>query len=307
MDKYTETTKDWLDKRFKKTDEDGIYFAHKPIYGFRKGHSEYGMVNRYIITYQIMKALSHLKFKSLLDVGGAEGYTTALARSIFSVDVRSCDLSVEACKRAKEIFDIDGEPIDIHQLPYDDNEFDIVICSETLEHVSNLKKATEELIRVCSKAVVITVPHEPKEKIERNIKEGIPHAHIHSLDTNSFDFTLPKISKIIKRRMLSPFLKRPCLFVDATQKEYVKNSPKIFLDIYNFFVPFLRAIFGERSASSLIWFDDFLSNLMQKYSGMIFTLLKDDNCYSEHSQKVVSPFKIIDFRVPYHHLKEYSE
>jgi hypothetical protein len=59
---------------------------------------------------------------------------------------------------------------------------------------------------VCKKAVVITVPHESKKVIERNIKENIPHAHIHSLDPKSFDFVLPKTSKVISRKMLSPFL-----------------------------------------------------------------------------------------------------
>ena len=55
MDNYTTDTKDWLNDRFKATDEEGIYFAHQPIYGFRKGHSEPGIIIRYIITYQIMK------------------------------------------------------------------------------------------------------------------------------------------------------------------------------------------------------------------------------------------------------------
>ena len=95
MNDYTTDTMRWLDKRFKLTDESGIYFAHQPIYGFRKGHSEPGAVSRYMITYQIMKALSHLRFSSLLDVGGAEGYKSALARSLFGVRVRSADLSAE--------------------------------------------------------------------------------------------------------------------------------------------------------------------------------------------------------------------
>ena len=39
----------WLDRRFKSSvppplhDEDGIYFAHKPIYGFRMGRGLFGM------------------------------------------------------------------------------------------------------------------------------------------------------------------------------------------------------------------------------------------------------------------------
>lgn len=145
---------------------------------------------------QIMKALSHLQFDSLLDVGGAEGYKAAMVRSIFKAKVKSVDLSAEACKRAKEIFDIDGEAIDIHQLPFKDQEFDVVLCSETLEHVTDIEKATDELMRVCKKAVVITVPHESEEFIAYNIKNNIPHAHIHCLNLNSFDFTMTTVKKL---------------------------------------------------------------------------------------------------------------
>lgn len=171
MDQYTEKTKNWLNEQFRRSSSNGIYFAHQPIYGFRDTNCEAYVINRYIVTYNIIRALSHLKFESLLDVGGAEGYKAALVKSIFNSSVRNCDLSDEACNRAKEIFGVDGESVDIHNLPYEDNEYDVVLCSETLEHVSNLEIATKELIRVCKKAVIITVPHEPQEVINKNIRK----------------------------------------------------------------------------------------------------------------------------------------
>jgi hypothetical protein len=80
MDNYTKITKNWLDREFTRASKEGIYFAYQPIYGLRGGHSLPGVTKRYCITYQIMKALGHLQFNSLLDVGGLEGYTAALAR-----------------------------------------------------------------------------------------------------------------------------------------------------------------------------------------------------------------------------------
>jgi hypothetical protein len=56
------------------TDASGVYVAHQPIYGFRRGPCEDDNMRRYIITCQILKALGRLHFGSLLDVGGAEGY-----------------------------------------------------------------------------------------------------------------------------------------------------------------------------------------------------------------------------------------
>lgn len=306
MDNYTENTMHWLDTRFRKTDNEGIYFAHQPIYGFRKGHSELGLVSRYTITYQIMKSLSRLQFSSLLDVGGAEGYKAALVRSMFNVKVRSCDLSIEACNRAKEIFNIDGEPVDIQRLPYNDNEFDVVLCSETLEHVPNFQEATRELIRVCKKAVVITVPHEKKRDIKNYIKESIPHAHINSLDTRSFDFCLPIIYKLISRRMLSTFLRIPFAILNA-EKRQKTEKPQILLNTYNLLVPTFKVIFGKRAISILIQIDDFISNLIPFYSGMIFLILKDPEYYSENIQRKISVSQIIDFKVPYHYINSASD
>lgn len=301
MDNYTENTMHWLDTRFRKTGNEGIYLAHQPIYGFRKGHSEPDLVKKYITTYQIMKSLSHLQFDSLLDVGGAEGYKAALVRSIFNVKVRSCDLSNEACNRAKEIFNIDGEPVDIHRLPYSDNEFDVVLCSETLEHVPNFMEATRELIRVCKKAVIITVPHEQKSVIKRNIKEKKPHGHIHSFDTRSFDFCLPIVPKIISRKILSPFLRISCIFVDAERRQKTKK-PRIFLNIYNSLVPAFKVIFGKRAACFLIELDNLFSNSKAFYSGIIFLILKNQECYSKKEQRKISVSQVIDFKVPYHYI-----
>jgi ubiquinone/menaquinone biosynthesis C-methylase UbiE len=307
MDNHTLRSRIWLDKRFKKTDEEGVYYAHEPIYGFRKGHSEPGVTLRYSTTYQIMRALSHVRFGSLLDVGGAEGYTAALARSIFDVKVRSADLSGEACKRAKEIFDVNGEPVDVQQLPYRQDAFDVVVCSETLEHVSDIQGATRELLRVCNKALVITVPREPKQHVENNIKESIVHAHIHSLDINSFRFALPLVSRIISRRFHNPFFKMAAAVVDGMKRQYNKNYAHFWVNVYNSCLPLVRLACGERSARLLLYLDDRISNLVPSYSGMLFLLVKDAGCYFANERKHVSAEQILRFRTPYHYLRNQTD
>ena len=185
MDTYSKKTKKWLDERFCKCDENGIYLAHQPIYGFRKGHSELGSISKYIITFSIMNTLSHLSFDSLLDVGGAEGYKAYIVKELFGVKVMNSDLSNEACKRAEEIFQLESIPADIHELPFKDNEFDVVLCSQTLEHITNPKQSIDEITRVAKKAIIITVPYESQEDIDKNIKEKSPHSHIHSFNLKS--------------------------------------------------------------------------------------------------------------------------
>ena len=188
MDTYTEETRAWLDRRFEETSPDGVYLAHQPIYGFDAGHCEPSLLPRYVRTLEIMRALAQLRFGSCLDAGAAEGYKAELARRLFGADVVATDLSENACRRAREIFGLTARSGDLHDLPFEDGEFDVALCSETLEHVSDFRSALSELLRVARTAVVITVPHESHDRVEENRSSGEPHAHINSFGLDSLDF-----------------------------------------------------------------------------------------------------------------------
>ena len=86
MDKYTQKTKEWLDKRFAEGVREGDYLAHQPIYGYKRGRTEGRDLIRYLRNLSILTKLSHLKFDSFMDIGGAEGYMPNLVKSAFKVD-----------------------------------------------------------------------------------------------------------------------------------------------------------------------------------------------------------------------------
>lgn len=53
---------------------------------------------------------------------------------------------------------------DMHNLPFEDNQFDYVFISHTLEHAIDIEKAISECVRVARKEVFIIVPiYETKE------------------------------------------------------------------------------------------------------------------------------------------------
>ena len=307
MDKYTEQTRLWLDQRFKQTDSEGVYFAHQPIYGFRNGPTETELIGRYIITFQLMKMLAHLNFNSFLDVGGAEGYKAALVKSLFNVEVRSSDLSIEACKRAKEIYNIEGDPIDIHKLPYDDDQFDVILCSETLEHVPDFRLATSELLRVCRKAVLITVPHESNKVIQRNIRNQIPHGHIHSFNKESFDFSKSVAKKITHKRIISSPLRILNAVLDGKKRTEAAGFPDFLINLNNLTVPLTNKIVGEKTANFMLLLDEIATKLFPLYSGFLFLLCKDKNCYSDKVYRKITPRQIIDFKVPLYKLNQTTD
>ena len=118
VENYTARAVLELDERYLRIDKNGIYKPHQPIYGFRQLPSEPDHVLRYAITFAMLDVMSRIPFSTLLDVGGAEGHKAFLAQSLLGSSVVTTDLSVEACNRAREIFDLDARPADIHSLPF---------------------------------------------------------------------------------------------------------------------------------------------------------------------------------------------
>lgn len=304
MDNFTQSTKNWLEDRYLQVDENGVYIPHQPIYGLRKGISDPSLFGRYTITYQILKALSNLNFSSLLDVGGAEGYKAALIKKLFNVEVCSSDLSEEACKRAKEIFNIKGVQGDIHNLPFNDQEFDVVLCSETLEHVTNIKEATIELLRIAKNAVIITVPHESQSIVDRNIKGKIPHTHIHALDESSFDFVKDDKHKLIFYKFYHKYLKIISLIIDGIPRKEIRGVPHWGILAYNILMKISKQLFGKRTFGAIINFDDLITNEHTRlYNGLCFVIIKNTETYSPEKSSKELITQMLEFSVPLFYLK----
>lgn len=153
---YTEHTTTWLDRRYSRVGPDGVYQAHMPIYGLDHPASEAGHAVRYAISYRILSVLNELEFDSVLAVGGGEGFLPHLVRASFGSRVAVADLSVEAGLRAADFFDLDGVAADATRLPFADDAFDVVVCSEVIEHLEFPLEALLELRRVARRAVVVT-------------------------------------------------------------------------------------------------------------------------------------------------------
>ncbi len=272
MDNYTTLTKVNLEDRFTMA-SDGIYYAHQPIYGYRTTKGSTSCIARYMVTKSILNALNKYNFKSFADIGGAEGYTANLVRKLFNAEVVSTDLSENACKMANEIFGIKTIPADIHNLPFKEGEFDIVLCSETIEHVTDFKKAINELLRIAKDVLVITVPHESKKIVAKNIANKPPHAHIHYFDIKTLDYLTEIGLKIEYEKTLSPLLIIPRVIAEG----FKKPSNKLHYKVYNFFTPLFRKIFGIKTANWLTNIDRKVAKSFGFYQGITFIIEKNKN------------------------------
>jgi SAM-dependent methyltransferase len=113
----------------------------------------------------IRRAILAYRPATVLDAGCGRGFYLRLLhelpgiREIYGVDTNETYLRAAAQHVRSERVGL--ARADITDLPFPDGRFDLVICSEVLEHVRDDDRALEELARVIRPGghLVITVPH----------------------------------------------------------------------------------------------------------------------------------------------------
>ena len=180
MDRFTRLTKAWLEVRYRDPHghPQGLYYAHEPIYGIGARECEPHHARRIVRLFQLLRRVREAGGISLLDVGGSEGYFSQLCRELFGMEAVSVDLSVEACRRAAELFAMPGCSVDAAALPFASNSFDVVTCAEVVEHLAAPIPAILEMQRVGRTLVLSTEEWEHTEENrdqELRDREARPH------------------------------------------------------------------------------------------------------------------------------------
>lgn len=113
---------------------------------------------------RVYEMLKQTEAETVLDAGCGEGFVIDyLHQQDPSLQFTGVDIDEDAIAYAKEHF---GDYArfrtgSIYKLPFSDNSFDAILCSEVLEHLDRPERAIEELKRVAREHVLITVPREP--------------------------------------------------------------------------------------------------------------------------------------------------
>lgn len=97
------------------------------------------------------------KGKTILEAGCNEGFLSKALLEDGCI-VTSIDNDIAQIAKAKELFDINAVQADIQHLPFADEQFDIAVGGEVLEHIDNSALGFSELFRVAKEAVVISLP-----------------------------------------------------------------------------------------------------------------------------------------------------
>jgi len=133
---------------------------------FNKYHSKNPIVKFLMngFTNCFLNLISSLTFNNILEIGSGEGNVVNLIKnikrneySIYASDI-SIDILRDNIPRGKNLFLI---VFDINNIPLKQNAFDLIICSEILEHLKEVDNPLQEINRISKKYILFSVPREP--------------------------------------------------------------------------------------------------------------------------------------------------
>jgi 2-polyprenyl-3-methyl-5-hydroxy-6-metoxy-1,4-benzoquinol methylase len=131
-----------------------------------KKHTHKNPIQRFLLANffkNLVKLTQAKTVDSILDVGCGEGFTlNRLKENGIGKRLEGIEYLQTAIDLGREMYpSILIKKGTIYNLPYKTNSFDLVLCTEVLEHLEEPQKALKELVRVSKKYLVISVPNEP--------------------------------------------------------------------------------------------------------------------------------------------------
>lgn len=152
------------------------------------------LIGKYIKT--VLKLIENLNAKNILKIGCGEGFLTKhLVKTFPKSKIIGIDISEKALKIARklnpEVIFLEKDATQLKTINKN-KDFDLIICCETLEHISNTKAVVNEICRLGSSNVLLAVPNEPFFRISNLIALnhlltlGNPPEHINHWSANSF-------------------------------------------------------------------------------------------------------------------------
>lgn len=161
-------------------------------------HTTHNPISRFFLDNfksLLLEQIKQLQPGSILDVGAGEGFTLeALRLQKIAKKIEGIEYTDEAIALGKKLHpQVTIKKGNIYELPYKTNSFDIVLCTEVMEHLEDPEKALKELKRVSNKYLILSVPNEPLFTIQRIIrgknimKLGAHPEHIQHWSTETFE------------------------------------------------------------------------------------------------------------------------
>lgn len=150
----------------------------------------------------IVELSKEIPFRNVLEVGSGEGSILYwLSKWNFSRDLNCVEISESGLEmtRAKNIEHLkEALLFDGYSIPYDDDHFDLAICSHVIEHVEHERLLLREIKRV-SKYQIFEVPIDFSFYVDKKLKHFLSYGHINIYTPGLFRFMLMSENFIVKK------------------------------------------------------------------------------------------------------------
>ncbi len=192
---HTERTRAWLDDHTAASVAESLRRGYAPIYGGadRVEGMSVGHLMGLARAVAILGALGEVEFETCLDVGSGPGRLAHLIEQVFGARCAGVDLGREFAVAARCDFGVPVYVANAAALPFADGAFDLVLCSEVIEHVEYPLAVLAELWRVARRAVVLTTQEFCPRAWQRRLHMATVERHAPHAERNYFapaDFQL---------------------------------------------------------------------------------------------------------------------
>jgi ubiquinone/menaquinone biosynthesis C-methylase UbiE len=166
-------------------------------------------ISRYLtgrFFHAIGELLSRTAFESVLEIGCGEGVLLhSVQEHLVERKVVAADLDAGEIETARKNIPFASCMVaSAYDLPFADNEFDLVVCCEVLEHLDRPDRALQEMRRTTDKYCILSVPNEPLWRVLNVVRGayltqgGNTPGHINHWSGNSFQNYVAPYFKIIE-------------------------------------------------------------------------------------------------------------
>lgn len=208
----------------------------RPIVEWRNKAAKYKAQN-------IIQLAKNIRFDSVLEVGCGEGSILKwLSDWSFSDNLNGIEISESGIEltRSKRINNLKSLLLfDGYKIPYEDNAFDLVICSHVMEHVEHERLLLREIRRV-SKYQIFEVPIDFSLYVDRKVAHFLSYGHINIYTPALFRFLLKSENlQILNDKCYlygSEILEH--LYAQNKMKLYITRAKHLLLQM----IPFLKGI-----------------------------------------------------------------
>ena len=162
-------------------------------------------------------------YNKILDTGCGNGeFSISLSQLFPASRITGIDYSedmITLCEHAKKDVDtVEFKVADLLNTPFDDNEFDITVCVNTIHHIhkKDLDKAVEEIARITKKTVILEIKNRntlyyPIKKLRGRLLD--PGITVYATTVKEMEglfgkygFKLTDITPIFKFEIFSPII-----------------------------------------------------------------------------------------------------